>query len=100
MAENRKLPGVAPKRSVIVSIAREAFVDEQTLKRALSALQRGPLRFYRNNVIACEGDSADYIFLVVSGVVRSCKTFECGGRSVVAFYLPGDLFGFWSEPEC
>jgi len=72
----------------------------QELKRALAALQRGPVRFRRNNIIACEGDAADYIFLVVSGVVRSCKTFQNGSRSVVAFYLPGDLFGFWSEPEC
>jgi len=50
-------------------------------------------------VIACEGDSADYIFLVVSGVVRSCKTFQNGNRAVVAFYLPGDLFG-WGDEIC
>jgi len=71
----------------------EAFASEGTLKRALSALQRGPIHFPRNNVIACEGDAADYLFLVVSGVVRHCKTFENGTRSIVAFYLPGDLFG-------
>jgi CRP/FNR family nitrogen fixation transcriptional regulator len=68
--------------------------SEQTLTRALSALQRGPIRFRRNHVIACEGDTADYIFLVVSGVIRSCKTFQNGDRSVIAFYLPGDLFGW------
>jgi CRP/FNR family nitrogen fixation transcriptional regulator len=73
-----------------------AFADAQRVKRALSALQRGPIRFRRNNVIACEGDAADYIFIVVSGVVRSCKTFQNGTRGVVAFYLPGDLFG-WSD---
>ena len=75
-----------------------SFVDEQTVKGALSALQRGPIRFRRNNVIACEGEAADYVFLVVSGVVRSCKTFTNGSRSVVAFYLPGDLFG-WSDQK-
>jgi CRP-like cAMP-binding protein len=63
-------------------------LSEQTLKSALSALQRGPIRFRRNHVIACEGDSADYVFLVVNGVLRSCKTFQNGNRSVVAFYLP------------
>jgi|SRR5215467_338878 CRP/FNR family nitrogen fixation transcriptional regulator len=73
--------------------------DEPTLKQALAALQRGPIRFRRNNVIACEGDDADYIFLVVSGVVRSCKAFKNGGRSVVAFYLPGDLVG-WADQKC
>jgi CRP/FNR family nitrogen fixation transcriptional regulator len=73
-------------------------VDEQTIKSALSALQRGPIRFRRNTVIACEGEAADYVFLVVSGAVRSCKTFTNGSRSVVAFYLPGDLFG-WSDQK-
>jgi len=76
----------------------EAFVADRTLKLALSALQRGPIHFRRNNVIAYEGDSADYIFMVVSGVVRSCKTFRNGTRNVVAFYLPGDLFG-WDDQK-
>ena len=71
--------------------------NEQTLRRALSALQRGPIRFKRNHVIACEGETADFIFVVVSGVVRSCKTFQNGERAVIAFYLPGDLFGWDSE---
>ena len=75
-----------------------SFVDEQTINGALSALQRGPIRFRQNDVIACEGEAADYVFLVVSGVVRICKTFTNGGRSVVAFYLPGDLFG-WSDQK-
>ena len=77
-----------------------AFENERNVKRALAALQRGPIRFQRNNVIACEGDAADYMFLVVGGAVRTCKTFQNGTRSVVAFYLPGDLFGFWSGSEC
>lgn len=93
-------PGIAPGRKTEAVRAVEdcsgAFADEQSVKRALSALQRGPIRFRRNNVIACEGDAADYIFLVVGGVVRSCKTFQNGTRSVVAFYLPGALFG-WSD---
>ena len=72
------------------------FGEDLTLKRALSALQRGPARFYRDNVIACDGDVAEYMFFVVSGVVRSCKVFESGSRNVVAFYLPGDLLG-WSD---
>jgi CRP/FNR family transcriptional regulator, nitrogen fixation regulation protein len=72
-------------------------LSERTLKGALSALQRGPIRFKRNHVIACEGESADYVFFVVSGVVRSCKTFQNGDRAVLAFYLPGDLFGWGDE---
>ena len=92
-----------PRRSAIasavnISMPPKTFVDDRTLKPALSALQRGPIHFRRNNVIACEGDAADYIFMVVSGVVRSCKTFRNGTRNVVAFYLPGDLFG-WDDQK-
>jgi len=75
------------------------LLNEQTLKDALAALQRGPIRYRRDHVIACEGDDADYIFLVVSGVVRTCKAFQNGDRAVVAFYLPGDLFGWGDEPR-
>jgi CRP/FNR family nitrogen fixation transcriptional regulator len=82
------------KASALGTDFSEAFFNEVALKRALSALQRGPIRFHRDNVIACDGDSADYLFLVVSGVVRTCKTFENGSRNIVAFYLPGELFGW------
>jgi CRP/FNR family transcriptional regulator, nitrogen fixation regulation protein len=74
---------------------REPVIDRE-IKHALWALQRRPISFRRNNVIACEGDAADYIFMVVSGVVRTCKIFQNGERAVVAFYLPGDLLG-WSD---
>ena len=92
-----------PRRSatasaVNISMPPKTFVDDRTLKPALSALQRGPIHFRRNNVIACEGVAANYIFMVVSGVVRSCKTFRNGTRNVVAFYLPGDLFG-WDDQK-
>jgi len=69
-----------------------------TIKHVIAALQSGSIRFRRNRVIASEGEAADFVFLVVSGVVRSCKNYKNGGRGVVAFYLPGDLFG-WSDEE-
>jgi CRP/FNR family nitrogen fixation transcriptional regulator len=74
----------------------EALGADQALRRTLCALQRGPIRFCRDNVIAAEGDATDYIFFVIKGVIRSCKTFENGARSIVAFYMPGDVFG-WSD---
>jgi CRP/FNR family nitrogen fixation transcriptional regulator len=76
--------------------ALETLVDDREIQRALWALRRGPISFRRNNVIACEGDSADYVFMVASGVVRTCKIFQNGERAVVAFYLPGDLLG-WGD---
>ena len=76
-----------------VDFAQTFGNNNVSLNRALSALQRGPVRFYRDNVIVCDGDAVDYLFFVVSGVVRSCKVFDGGARSIVAFNLPGDLFG-------
>jgi CRP/FNR family transcriptional regulator, nitrogen fixation regulation protein len=68
--------------------------DRQLVNHALCALRRGPVRYHRNNVIVCEGDPTDYMFLVVSGTVRTCRTYETGTRSIIAFYLPGDLLGW------
>jgi CRP/FNR family transcriptional regulator, nitrogen fixation regulation protein len=68
--------------------------DDASLQRKLSALQRGPVRFYQNNVIALNEDVADYLMFVVTGVVRSCKICKSGSRSVVSFYLPGDFVGW------
>jgi CRP/FNR family transcriptional regulator, nitrogen fixation regulation protein len=68
--------------------------DRQLVNCALCALRRGPVRYHRNNVIVCEGDPTDYMFLVVSGTVRTCRTYETGTRSIIAFYLPGDLLGW------
>jgi len=68
--------------------------DDASLQRKLSALQRGPVRFYRDNVVALNEDVADYLMFVVRGVVRSCKVCKSGNRSIVSFYLPGDFVGW------
>jgi CRP/FNR family nitrogen fixation transcriptional regulator len=68
--------------------------QQEMLRRNVLALRRGPIRYRRNKVIACEGDPTEYVFLVVSGVVRRCRTFRDGARSLIAFHLPGELFGW------
>jgi len=68
--------------------------DDASLQRKLSALQRGPVRFYQNNVIALNEDVADHLMFVITGVVRSCKICKSGNRSIVSFYLPGDFVGW------
>src|SRR5262249_26425963 len=72
--------------------------DGQKLaKRAVLSVRRGPIRYRRNSTIVCEGDPADYIFMVVDGIVRRCKTFQNGTRAIVAFHTPGELFGWTDE---
>jgi CRP-like cAMP-binding protein len=77
---------------------KELFAEDASLQRALKALQRGPVRFYRDNHVVAEDDLKKYLLFVVSGVARSCKVCKSGTRSVVAFYLPGDLFG-WTDTK-
>ncbi|ODT72544.1 MAG: hypothetical protein ABS75_03580 [Pelagibacterium sp. SCN 63-23] len=45
-------------------------------------------------VLFHEGDSADTLYEVVTGVFRATKVFPDGRRQVVAFAYPGDIIGF------
>ena len=76
----------------------EAIGSDAAVKRAFSTFKQVPIRCYRDNVIACEGDAAEYIFFVVRRVVRSCRNSKMGARNIVAFYLPGDFLG-WTGPR-
>lgn len=55
--------------------------------------------FERNAEIFGEGESADYVYKVLSGSVRAYKVLSDGRRQVTAFYLPGDVFGIESGAE-
>jgi CRP/FNR family transcriptional regulator, nitrogen fixation regulation protein len=52
------------------------------------------LNFGRNQTIFNEGDDADRVYVLLSGVVRLCKHMGDGRRQIVQFLLPGDLFSF------
>jgi CRP-like cAMP-binding protein len=62
--------------------------EYKSLARTIFALRRGPIRYSRDRTIAIEGEASEYIFLVISGVVRSFRLFQNGTRGIVAFYLP------------
>ena len=51
------------------------------------------MTFERNAEIFGEGESADYVYKVLSGSVRAYKVLSDGRRQVTEFYLPGDVFG-------
>jgi CRP-like cAMP-binding protein len=72
--------------------------DDQTLvQHSITRFRRGPIRHRRDQLIVCEGDPADYIFLVMDGIVRSCRTLQNGTRNILGFYLPGELFGWANQ---
>lgn len=52
-----------------------------------------PMPFQRNTEIFGEEETADYLYMVVEGAVRTYKVLNDGRRQISAFYLPGDIFG-------
>ena len=50
-------------------------------------------RFRRNAEVFGQGDSAEYLYAVRTGAVRSYKLLEDGRRQIGSFYFPGDIFG-------
>ncbi|MHC4049259.1 helix-turn-helix domain-containing protein [Bradyrhizobium sp. 25ACV] len=64
-----------------------------------NSFAQGPLgligastRFARNSEIYSEDDPAEYLYQVISGAVRTCRTLDDGRRQIGSFYLPGDIF--------
>jgi CRP/FNR family transcriptional regulator, nitrogen fixation regulation protein len=53
----------------------------------------GTVRFTRNAEVYGEDEPAEYIYQVICGGVRTCRLLDDGRRQIVAFYLPGDVFG-------
>lgn len=51
------------------------------------------MRFSRNEEIFGESEPAQYIYRVISGTVRTIHFTGEGRRQIVAFSLPGDIFG-------
>ncbi|MGH6791341.1 MAG: helix-turn-helix domain-containing protein [Methyloceanibacter sp.] len=69
----------------------------QTLHRSAAAPEAPagvPMSFARNAEIFAEGETAGYVYKVVSGVVRVSQLLPDGRRQISAFHLPGDMFGF------
>jgi CRP/FNR family nitrogen fixation transcriptional regulator len=61
--------------------------------RSILALCQGSSKYRRNRAIFFEGEPADYFFFVSRGLVRTCRSFEDGKRSVVAFHVEGEFVG-------
>lgn len=56
-------------------------------------LMGGLMRFTRNTEVYGEDEPAEYLYQVISGTVRTYRMLDDGRRQIVAFYLPGDIFG-------
>src|SRR5471030_3309915 len=52
--------------------------------------------YRKDEEIYGEEESAEYVYQVISGAVRSYKLLSDGRRQIGAFHLPGDVFGLES----
>ncbi len=81
--------------AVAESSRHHVHASFQLSRRAEGGASAGVLMsFPRNGEIFAEGETAGYVYKVVSGVVRVSKLLPDGRRQISAFHLPGDMFGF------
>jgi len=52
----------------------------------------------RDQLLFAAGDSADLVYKMVSGVVRTYRLLADGRRQITGFHLPGDIFGVELRP--
>ncbi len=92
-----------PRPDSVVRRARQTGADAQneipvsaSLGAYLRELQPFGKRqhFERNETIFHEGDRADRVYRVISGMVRICRHTPGGARHIADFILPGELIGF------
>jgi CRP/FNR family nitrogen fixation transcriptional regulator len=77
------------------TLAEQAILAQAFVKKDAGAqAQIGSVRNWaQDQEIFREGDSAEYFYKVVSGIVRTCKFLVDGRRQIDGFHIPGDIFG-------
>lgn len=71
---------------------------QRNLHEALE-LMGAKIEYDRNSEIYGEGESAEFIYKVISGAVRVYKVLDDGRRQINGFYLPGDIVGIEASSE-
>ena len=75
-----------------LNVVRADTVKADSLSQSMD-LMGATMAYPRNSEIFGEGESAEYLYKVMSGSVRTYKILRDGRRQVGGFYLPGDIFG-------
>src|SRR6516162_149349 len=68
---------------------RPLTAEEQALLAVISTV----VRFRRGERIYAEGDRADAVFNIITGVVKSCQTLPDGRQHIAGFLFADDLIG-------
>jgi len=72
-----------------INVRKPSAIDALAGRRAFC----GEFKYSRDTEIFGEVDSAEYVYQVGKGAVRSYKLLGDGRRQINAFHLPGDMFG-------
>ena len=86
-----RMANMAGSRAAAAAVAGP--LDQQML------LMGATMSYARNAEIFGENESADYLYKVISGSVRTYKILSDGRRQIGGFYLPGDIFGLEFSDE-
>ena len=70
----------------------DGAIDADALDQSMQ-LMGAVMSYPRNSEIFGDNESADYLYKVVSGSVRTYKILSDGRRQIGGFYMPGDIFG-------
>jgi len=81
--------GTVERRSI-----NSQLENKKSCYEGVQGLIGTPFLFSPGNLIYSESDPTKYLYKIVTGVVRGFKLSTNGRRQIVAFYVPGDLFGF------
>ena len=87
---SQRQPATQPRRAPVPRAAMQAGTIE---------LMGACMSFAANAEIYGENEPADYLYKVVSGMVRTYKVLVDGRRQIGAFHLPGDIFGLETADE-
>ena len=72
-------------------------VSDTPLFAGCSQLVGSHMTYAQDEEIYGEGEEAEFVYKIVTGVVRTYKLLSDGRRQIGAFHLPGDIFGFESN---
>lgn len=80
--------------AAVNALIRPLPMDEDDKPTLQSLFSRQPIeKFEAGSAVFWEGDEAQHVFEVVSGVLRVYKILSDGRRVITGFMYPGDLIG-------
>lgn len=82
----RSFEGVSDSMGPIANLLTRA--EQEQIRRIASIIE-----FAAADIVYSEGDAAQFVHFVESGVIRISRCAQNGQRQILAFRVPGDVFG-------